>query len=99
MIGLIHSQAELLGYNKMCVWVRIPWLNDSYRILTMPRDWLPRGMSTADALEVEYTLESIRAYTEDELWGGYTGDVKILSAIWRQSDQGSSADGLVQGTA
>ena len=98
-MDLIITDAALLGYNKKHVWLRIPWQRDSYRILTLPRSFLPRGMATADWLKIEYDAKSIRSYTAEELQGGFTGDVTILHAIWRQQDEGSEEDGRVQGSS
>ena len=95
---MITTEARLLGRNKKHVWLRIPWKNGAYRILTLPRSFLPRGMATADWLTIEYDPRSIRSYTEEELQGGFTGEVKILNAIWRQSNEGSEEDGRVQGS-
>ncbi len=80
------------SYNKGNVFLRIPWKNGTYKGVTLERSWLPRGMATATHLTIEYDPASIRPYSENEVRGGYTGEVKILDAHWRQQDAGIEED-------
>ena len=49
--------AEILGYTKSFVWLRIPLFRKN-RIYTLPREVLKHGMATAAMVEVEYDPKS-----------------------------------------
>lgn len=56
----VEVEAELRGYNKTYVWIKIPGYGDVHHpvILTMPRDFLPHGMATAKRVVLAYEPES-----------------------------------------
>lgn len=70
----MRVQAEILGYNKKHVWIRIPYAN-AHKILTLPRNTLKRGQSTAHMVELDYDVTSLKRTTY------YTADVEILRVI------------------
>jgi len=65
--------AELVGYNKKFMWLRVPW-QFAHRILTLPRARLPRGFATANEVNVEIDYDTMRTEA-----GYYVADVELLS--------------------
>ena len=59
-LSMLEVEGEVLGYNKRGVWIRIPTPDGrAHRVLTMPRDFLPHGMATAERVVVEYVSDSL----------------------------------------
>lgn len=56
-----EAEATVQGYTKKWVWLRIPGYGAVHHavILTMPRDFLPRGMATAEVVVLRYRPESL----------------------------------------
>lgn len=74
--------ARILGYDKFHVWMKLDdvWPN---KILTMPRDVLPRGMATALRVSVSVDIGSFR-------YNGvhYVADLKVIDVIERRPSPG-----------
>lgn len=79
---MIITEAQVVGRNKTWVWLRIPWKR-AHKIIQLPPDWLPHGSTTAKRVKVEYDPRSVRPYTEEEIFGGYTAEVKLLDVLER----------------
>lgn len=71
----LETEAELRGYNKTYVWVRLHH-EGAPKILTMPRDFLPHGMATAKRVVVSYDPDSFRHDGH-----GYTVDGEIVRML------------------
>jgi hypothetical protein len=58
---LIVTEGDVVRRNKRWVWIRIPHPSgQATRILTMPRDFLPHGMATAERVLLEFEEDSYR---------------------------------------
>jgi len=69
------TTAELLGYNKRWMWLRIPYRN-AHRVLTLPRATLLRGYATANEINVKVDLRTLRTTGH-----GYTAKVELLDVL------------------
>jgi hypothetical protein len=72
---VLRNVADILGYSKKWVWVRIP-LWKPHTIFTLPRRWLKRGFAQYRSVEVEYDPHSA---TFDGVH--FVADMEIISGI------------------
>ena len=73
--------AELMGYDKQWVWLRVPYLRH-FRILTLPRATLLRGYATAELINIKIDYDSF------ELKGPhYVADVELVSVCTTRKNQ------------
>lgn len=69
--------AQVIGYTKTLVWVRIPY-KLSHVVLTLPREWLGWGYAKYKTLQVMVNYDSVKS-TEH----GWTAKVRIEGGIDR----------------
>ena len=75
----MRTEAEIVGYNKKFVWIRVPFANATHRILTLPRATLKRGFAKAKLVEIEWSPASLKRTTY------YTADVELISIVSTRS--------------
>lgn len=84
-MSLLTVEAEVVGYNKKWVWLRI-FRGGTFRGLTLPRDFLPWGMATADRVVLEYKDESFH----------FDGHAFVVEGqITRKLDDGETLDATI----